>query len=330
MTAQRLSVVLAMALFLPAAASQPEVELDVCAGIDEPCAEVPVEGAPVEAYAMNAEGVWAALSPVTGLVNAEAEAEDSTGTSALGHEVEVGVGASVDSSPPGPVADGRAHALPCADLASCPDLSVDLLELARDFRIRLETFRAGNCNIEEGSTQEGLRRVVRFTTTTPNHGTGHLMIGSAATNPGLFAWGACHGHDHFLDFAAYRLWTKAGYEEWRRARQAHPNQTASEVLSGTPGLADAFLAGHKQSFCLVDSKRYHETAASHFRHCGDQGLSRGWADVYIAALDGQFIDVTGVPAGWYVLEAEVNPERVFEERDYERNQAALLFFLPPS
>lgn len=40
------------------------------------------------------------------------------------------------------------------------------------------------------------------------------------------------------------------------------------------------------------------------------------------ALDGQWIDVTGLAPGYYVLEAEVNAERFFEESSYENNAAA--------
>ena len=41
--------------------------------------------------------------------------------------------------------------------------------------------------------------------------------------------------------------------------------------------------------------------------CSDQGIQAGWADVYGAHLDCQWIDVTDVPAGIYTLEIEVNP-----------------------
>ena len=60
----------------------------------------------------------------------------------------------------------------------------------------------------------------------------------------------------------------------------------------------------------------------------NQGISVGWADVYGFGLDGQWIDITGLAAGDYVLEAEVNPEQLFEEVDYTNNSAAISVTIP--
>jgi hypothetical protein len=49
----------------------------------------------------------------------------------------------------------------------------------------------------------------------------------------------------------------------------------------------------------------------------------GWADEYYYRLDCQFIDVTGVAPGTYVLEDEVNPERLFKESNYRNNAASI-------
>lgn len=50
-----------------------------------------------------------------------------------------------------------------------------------------------------------------------------------------------------------------------------------------------------------------------------ESLSPGWADVYEENVDGQFIDVTGVPAGRYVLVNRVNPQRRLREANYDNN-----------
>ena len=64
--------------------------------------------------------------------------------------------------------------------------------------------------------------------------------------------------------------------------------------------------GHKQAFCLLDSIRYVLGARSQGFFCDFQGISSGWADDYARELDGQWVDVTGVPEGDYTLVVTVN------------------------
>jgi len=47
-----------------------------------------------------------------------------------------------------------------------------------------------------------------------------------------------------------------------------------------------------------------------------------------SGTDGQWIDVTGLQAGDYVLEIEVNAERFFQETDYSNNSASIRVTLP--
>ena len=56
-----------------------------------------------------------------------------------------------------------------------------------------------------------------------------------------------------------------------------------------------------------------------FPTCNFQGISAGWADIYHRGLDCQWIDITGVPSGRYVLEVHVNPARVIHEGNYQNN-----------
>lgn len=57
------------------------------------------------------------------------------------------------------------------------------------------------------------------------------------------------------------------------------------------------------------------------------GISVGYGDAYEAQLEGQFIDVTGLPAGSYVLTHRVNTEGRLVERDYTNNASSVLFSL---
>jgi hypothetical protein len=99
----------------------------------------------------------------------------------------------------------------------------------------------------------------------------------------------------------------------------------------------------KQGFCLGD--RYLDERAleldtptrSPFRHeCGSgsprllrmrEGISVGYGDDYKPHLEGQSFDVTGLPAGEYVLGHVVNGEQRIRESDYANNAASLLLSL---
>ena len=55
----------------------------------------------------------------------------------------------------------------------------------------------------------------------------------------------------------------------------------------------------------------------------EEGISVGFGDVYSAWRDGQYIDVTGLPAGTYYLVHRVNPNRRLMESNYANNVSSL-------
>ena len=58
-----------------------------------------------------------------------------------------------------------------------------------------------------------------------------------------------------------------------------------------------------------------------------QGISPGYGDDYDPGLEDQFVDVTNVPPGRYLLVHRTNPERSIEEASYENNAASVLIQL---
>jgi hypothetical protein len=161
-----------------------------------------------------------------------------------------------------------------------------------------ETFEAGiDCEVDEGLISPGTHRLLRFRTQTRNVGGGDLDVPTPAERPDLFEFHECHGHFHFLGFASYRLLDSIGEE---------------------------VAAGQKASFCLLDSERW-DSASNAFPvfDCDNQGIQAGWSDVYDAGLPGQWIDVTGLPAGTYTLEITLNPDQILEEADYTNNTTSI-------
>lgn len=79
------------------------------------------------------------------------------------------------------------------------------------------------------------------------------------------------------------------------------------------------IAGLKSAFCWLDSQRVTGNLPGKF-HCGNQGITQGWSDVYSRSLDCQWIDITGLAAGNYQLRASVNDSQVLvAESDYTNN-----------
>ena len=206
--------------------------------------------------------------------------------------------------------------VPCSDLRGCPDLWADAATMQP--AVQTKNFKANDCNVQEGSTQAGTRKLLKFTFTTPNKGPGDLIVGDPGAHPEWFEWGACHGHYHFKLYAEYRLWTPANFATWDAFRTANPQMTADQALAAS-GLS--YVRAAKQGFCVIDIWPYELPSVPKYFVCDFQGISVGWADEYSTALDGQFVDVTGISSGTYVLEEEVNAHRLYKETDYNNNRA---------
>lgn len=128
-----------------------------------------------------------------------------------------------------------------------------------------------------------------------------------------------HAHFHVRDFYVARLWA-AGPDGAR---------------SGTTPVA----RGDKNGFCPQDSDPIAGDAQEGRRYTclmdgpdGTRalqvvGISSGWRDVYPADLPDQFVEITGVPDGRYVLELEIDPDDVFVEANDRNNRVCTLLEL---
>jgi hypothetical protein len=156
------------------------------------------------------------------------------------------------------------------------------------------TFSTGACEVVEGCTSAGTRRLLAFDTETRNIGTADLVLGNPANNP-LFEFAPCHNHYHFRDFATYQL------------LDASSRQVA---------------IGLKVGFCLEDIRRWDSNAPpTDFYTCDFQGIQAGWVDVYVSSLPCQWIDLAGVPAGVYTLRVQVDPANHLTELNETNNTA---------
>ena len=236
---------------------------------------------------------------------------------------------------------GTAHhygAIACSDPRGCPDLLVDDLQMAVGAQT-VEPWFEDDCAVQEGATEAGLRQLLRFTFSSPNLGLGDLIVGDPSTRPELFEYHPCHDHLHFKEYADYRLWVPEKHAQWEAYRAANPDATAEQALAANPEIAEGLVFGDKAGFCVIDiapagpSLRHDPVvpdADGKYVDCNEsQGISVGWADTYDVTLDGQWIDVTDVAPGAYILEAEVNAERLYVEGSYANNRAAIPAVVAP-
>ncbi|XP_066459209.1 protein-lysine 6-oxidase isoform X3 [Eleutherodactylus coqui] len=135
------------------------------------------------------------------------------------------------------------------------------------------------------------RVLLRFPQRVKNQGTADFMPSRPRYS---WEWHSCHQHYHSMDeFSHYDL------------LDAQSHRRVAE--------------GHKASFCLEDTscdygyyRRFACTAHT-------QGLSPGCYDTYNADIDCQWIDITDVKPGNYILKVSVNPSYLVPESDYSNN-----------
>jgi lysyl oxidase len=140
---------------------------------------------------------------------------------------------------------------------------------------------------------------------------------------GSVIWHAIHQHYHFDGFAQSRLWRS----------DIHGRRVGSAPIA----------TGEKVSFCIATTninpdywaKRAFGADAypapdclspdstsgglDHFK----QGMSVGWTDEYNWFLPGQYVEVSGVPDGDYVLDTTVDPTNRLIESDKTNNCGAV-------
>ncbi|WP_437877817.1 lysyl oxidase family protein [Sorangium sp. So ce513] len=199
---------------------------------------------------------------------------------------------------------GTCARLDAGEACPLPDLTVSADVAQASMSIRHEIFPVDSCAIVEGCVgSAGDRRLMRFSTETPNIGEADMILGDPTLVSSGFEFSACHAHYHFNGYARYELL-----------------DTTGAVVA----------TGHKQAFCLLDSSPIGVPGAptAPRYHCGFQGIQRGWSDVYHASLDCQWVDITGVAAGDYLLRISINHDRTLPESNYDNNTVEIPVTIP--
>lgn len=197
----------------------------------------------------------------------------------------------------------------CSLVASYASQKADLVPWAPTLEpyLNTETFEATDCAVVEGMITAGRHRLLRFSTESRNIGGADLVMppvhdAAGNLNP-IYEFQECHGHYHFLGFAAYRLLSQSGA---------------------------TVATGRKVSFCLEDVEPWSATAPRESKYdCDAQGIQAGWSDIYDSGLEGQWIDVTTVAPGIYTLEVTLDPDNLLEESDNTNNSVHVPVVITP-
>jgi hypothetical protein len=159
---------------------------------------------------------------------------------------------------------------------------------------------------------------------------------------GRMVWHNGHGHFHLEGYASYRLLTNvAGQPGPVAKRTAYDNADAvgDKVGFCLVNINSSFtLPGGASSSTLPGWRSDEGTGSANGVNtnsngqpstgCGFwQGIHVGHADVYDSIYDGQWIDVTGVPAGNYFLEVTMDANNIIQETNEANNVVRVPFTL---
>ena len=208
-------------------------------------------------------------------------------------------GGAVPATPTAPphLAEAVACNLQLDPVNGKPDLTVDADVLARSLYVERRTFAADSCEVLEGCVPAGgERRLLRFSTSIVNLGNAAAVVPNRQERPDLYVDDECHGHEHLTNFAGYALRNAQGED---------------------------IVQGRKQGFYLVDYHRQCSDSAPYFIYSERMGISAGWADIYLADIPCQWIDITDVTDGTYTFRVGVDEQDIIPEGTAHSNEATL-------
>ena len=141
------------------------------------------------------------------------------------------------------------------------------------------------------------------------HSDGSLAFSAIVSQ---FEYHPAHKHFHIASVSEYQLFTASGPSD----------------VNPFDGV-DTGIGSEKVTFCLIDwvkiSDNSPNTERAYSACDGEfQGVSPGWMDQYHQDLEGQELEVTNLPTGYYFLVLTANPEHHFIESDFSNNSAWVL------
>jgi len=175
-------------------------------------------------------------------------------------------------------------------------MGANLVPAVRNFSIDAN-FVGDQHEIDDGCVTAGSHKVLRFDFVSRNVGDADFVVGRPIDRPDLFYYSAAHQHYHMREFNQYKLYDTNG---------------------------NLVVPSKKPGFCLADVEKVLSSAGPQKFQltCKDDevmGISAGWADVYVAGLECQYLVIDGVPDGDYTLVATTNTAHAIPEDNFDDN-----------
>lgn len=195
-----------------------------------------------------------------------------------------------------------------------------------------------NVRVQAVRTRFGPRWLLRFTTAIGNLGSGPLIVrgvrraGETSMSARQIVVRADGAH------VTLRVRARLGYSSGEGHNHWHVLRFAEYRLVSAEG--SVMRVGHKAGFCLGDDYEVRQPPVRRpeflYSPCGGgqpramhvlEGITPGYGDVYPSSVAGQDVDITGLPAGRYVLVNRVNPQRFLRESSRAVDEASVLLSL---
>jgi hypothetical protein len=208
----------------------------------------------------------------------------------------------------------------------------------------LDQVRPSGLQVQTVRTRRGTRFRLGFTSATDNGGTGPLLLEGRRRSGSLkmtvsqrvslsdgttgvrrdvgefrYEPGGGHDHFHYQRFMRYELRRASDFKRVVTDRKSGFCLRDAYVTKRS----DFPLPGHPRDAVFTSFCGKHTPSLRTMR----EGISVGWGDVYKAYLEGQHLELNGLPAGRYLLVHRVNVKRRLKESDYTNNAASVLIRL---
>lgn len=207
-----------------------------------------------------------------------------------------------------------------------------------------------SCYPEEVAEQ-GARRCLRFDQIIANHGEGPFELryrmealatdqqlrqriyssDGSFTDPRVdtYEFHPAHAHFHYKSFGQAFLYRVGPDGSLEKVRESGKNGfcliDVENIRFGTDAGGHPYKGEAPRTYyfpsCLAPSER--DGSGTYMVH----GISAGWADVYNWFLADQYIEISGVPDGLYVIETVANPSHTVHETTLADNSARVLIRL---
>lgn len=235
--------------------------------------------------------------------------------------------------PDGEGTDGGTTSTPNSSTAPTPDP-------AGRFLPDLVQILPARVGIAETSSPGGSRTLLTFASAVENHGAGPLIVRASRPSRAVptmaatqvvarsdgrrervaeagrlrFVDGGGHSHWHLDDFQRFELRTVTGTPLGRDRKTGfclgdRYDATGSSRMTGEPARAVY------RARCGLDDPR---------RRSLTQGISVGFGDRYPARVEGQYVDISGLRTGRYVLVHRVDPEGRLVDLHEDNDVASML------